>query len=525
MDDSQAIEVVAEFDGAIIEVNHVVRDDGAEAAGRHTRWLLGGGMAAFAVAAAAFGCAYAGVAVGRAVDVLVAVCLGGGTWALMRAAERASWQQVWRGRFAPADAYTVGPDPRASFALDAASVPAARFSLVRVDEAGEFVLALADGMSGALTLDGARRPLGAGAHALVPGARAWVKTGAVTFFVAHVPAPCRQPLARGFDWRHELYLGGVALAVAAFLFLVYAVPPQPKSLALDLVGGRRFARFVIVAPAPPPPPLTGPAADAAAPGRATRQRAGTLGTATARARTGAVRLPGPVSRERVIAAAEARAQSSAILGVLRAAEGSHVGSIFGAGNPLGDNAPAILEGLQSAELRDGYGSGADEIGHDPGGGGDADQTIGAGPLGTVGFCRGPSCRDRAHAYLRSAPTGALSHRAHAPDLVPGIATVKCGVDASCLDKEIVRRVVREHRNEVRHCYERALVARPELQGRVVTRFTIATTGRVLGAAVTESSLSDRDVEQCIAEAVRRWEFPSSQQSASVSYPFLLMPPR
>jgi hypothetical protein len=48
---------------------------------------------------------------------------------------------------------------------------------------------------------------------------------------------------------------------------------------------------------------------------------------------------------------------------------------------------------------------------------------------------------------------------------------------------------------------------------------------VLGSAVTESSVRERDVEQCIAEAVRRWEFPASQQISNVSYPFVLTPPR
>jgi len=78
---------------------------------------------------------------------------------------------------------------------------------------------------------------------------------------------------------------------------------------------------------------------------------------------------------------------------------------------------------------------------------------------------------------------------------------------------------------VRYCYGRALVGKPELGGRVVTQFTIANTGRVLGSAVPESSLGDRAAEQCIAEAVRRWEFPTSGQMAIVSYPFMLTPPR
>ncbi len=518
---SESIEVVAQFDGAIVDVTHIVRDDDADATLTHTRWLLGGGLGALAVAAAVFGCAYGGVALGRAADVIVTVCLAGGTWAILRALDRGAW----RGRFAPPRAYTIGPDPRASFAVAAASVPEARFSLVRVDEAGDFVLGLAAGMTGSLTVDGVAAPLEPRLYKLGAGARAWVKAGGATFFVANVPAPRRQAMARGIQWTREVYLGGVALVVAAFVFLLFAIPPSPRSLALDLMSGRRFARFVIVPPAPPPPQMAGPASDTASSGHAARDKAGSLGKPTATRRTGQIKLPGPPSREKVLAAAQALAQSSGIIGILREHDGTHVGSIFGPGSPLGDGASEILLGLKGAEPQDGYGHGLDEAGAGPGGGGDGDKTIGVGPLGTVGFCRGAGCRDGSKAYARSAPTADLSRRAHAPDIVPGAATVRCGVNASCLDKEIVRRVVRMHRNEVRHCYERGLLGRPDLEGRVVTQFTIATTGRVLGSAVSESSLRDQDVEQCIAQAVRRWEFPSSGQLVNVSYPFLLTPPR
>ncbi|HEX6835816.1 MAG TPA: AgmX/PglI C-terminal domain-containing protein, partial [Polyangia bacterium] len=331
---------------------------------------------------------------------------------------------------------------------------------------------------------------------------------------------------RGIDWTREVYLGGVTLAMSTFLFLVYAIPPTPESLALDLVHDNHFARFVLMAPElPPPPPMPGPANDTASAGRAAREKAGTLGKPTAQKRVGQIKLPGPVSRDKVLAAAQASAQNAGILGILRAQDGSHIGSLFGPGNPLGDNAPEILLGLQGTEISDGYGSGLDELGHDKGGGGDGDHTIGAGPLGTVGFCRGAGCRDGAKSYARSAPTADLKRQAHAPDVVPGQVSVKCGINASCLDREIVRRVIRQHHNEVRYCYERGLAARPELAGRIVTAFTIAATGRVLGSSVTDSSLRDRDVEECIAAAVRRWDFPSSAQMTSVSYPFILSPPR
>ena len=58
-----------------------------------------------------------------------------------------------------------------------------------------------------------------------------------------------------------------------------------------------------------------------------------------------------------------------------------------------------------------------------------------------------------------------------------------------LDKEIIRRTVRRHLNEVKYCYEKALATRPSLAGRIVTQFTIAPTGRVLAAVIQSSSLA------------------------------------
>ncbi|HEY2744824.1 MAG TPA: hypothetical protein VGL86_09385, partial [Polyangia bacterium] len=214
---SEAIEVVAQFDGAIVDVTHIVRDDAADAAAQRARRLAWGGAAALAVPAIAFVLAYHGVALSRAIDAIVAVCLVFGTWAIARA--------LSQGSFAPPRAYTIGPDPRATFAVAAAAVPAPLHPLVRVDEAGDFVLTVAPGMPATLFVDGATIALDARAHKLAPGARARVDAGGATFHVANVPAPRRQPMARGIDWTREVYLGGVALVVSAFLFLVYAIPP------------------------------------------------------------------------------------------------------------------------------------------------------------------------------------------------------------------------------------------------------------------------------------------------------------
>jgi hypothetical protein len=218
------------------------------------------------------------------------------------------------------------------------------------------------------------------------------------------------------------------------------------------------------------------------------------------------------------------AQEAGILPLIR---GAHTALIFPPDSALGRDAEGVLERLQATPLDDGWGHfGADLVpGRGRGADGDA-RTIGVGRLPTVGECAG--CRDGHGArYAAGAPVARLRHDPRAPEVVPGAVELRCGrgdrSGGGCLDKEIVRRVVRQHRNEVRFCYERALAARPTLSGRVLTQFMIADSGRVLMSRVAESSLADGDVAECIAAAVRRWEFPASAQALLVSYPFVLTP--
>lgn len=94
-----------------------------------------------------------------------------------------------------------------------------------------------------------------------------------------------------------------------------------------------------------------------------------------------------------------------------------------------------------------------------------------------------------------------------------------------LDKEIIRRVVRAHIPEIRHCYNEALARDPKAQGRVILDFTIGTDGKVLGSKVGESTLKDAQAGECMRAAVAKWVFPKPEGGGvvAVSYPFLLEP--
>jgi outer membrane biosynthesis protein TonB len=98
------------------------------------------------------------------------------------------------------------------------------------------------------------------------------------------------------------------------------------------------------------------------------------------------------------------------------------------------------------------------------------------------------------------------------------ATVEGG-----LDKDIVRRIVRAHINEIRACYSAGLLEQPTLTGKVVVDFTIAADGLVDASNVAETELADASVGECIAEAVMKWKFPKPAGGGEVRvrYPFLL----
>lgn len=65
----------------------------------------------------------------------------------------------------------------------------------------------------------------------------------------------------------------------------------------------------------------------------------------------------------------------------------------------------------------------------------------------------------------------------------------------------------------------------KLAGRVAVRFVLAPAGTVLASAIAESSLTNAHVETCVAQAVKRWQFPAAPQAGTkvVTYPFAFSP--
>lgn len=108
--------------------------------------------------------------------------------------------------------------------------------------------------------------------------------------------------------------------------------------------------------------------------------------------------------------------------------------------------------------------------------------------------------------------------------VPQVRQAKAEVMGS-IDKDLIRRIVRAHINEVRHCYNAALVKDPNAAGRVAITWEINGDGKVSNASVSDNTTGDAALGKCIAAAVEKWQFPQVPGGGTVkiTYPFMLEP--
>lgn len=168
--------------------------------------------------------------------------------------------------------------------------------------------------------------------------------------------------------------------------------------------------------------------------------------------------------------------------------------------------------LQGAAVGDNSGFGGLGLtGSGRGGGGSGEGTIGLGNLGTIGHGSGGG---DGSGYGRGAGRRAR-RRANVPQVRSGEAQVR-----GSLPREVIRRVVRRHINEVRFCYEQNAGG---AEGRVNVRWVINPSGGVQTATVANSTLGNPRTEQCIVQRVRSWNFPAPSGGGvvAVTYPFVL----
>jgi hypothetical protein len=556
-DGSRAIEVAAMFEDSVITVQHFTNPKAGEVT-MLTKVLGAVGVASLVIAFIIFVVSYVQVAhlqdaweawdaagkphnefvvprEGPFMDILETLLILVGLYSILHGLTRLFDERR------PRD-FTIGPEGGTLFNTPGELLPTGTFPLVR-STGTDYELVFTDKMVGDVTLPdqggqtitldqlvkagrahSSSAVSGSYAFAIPNGARAKIDLGTNTFLVSSVPPPRSYPSPLTINWGQQAYTGGTALVVGLFLGMIYSIPPDPKSLSLDaFLNDQRFAKFLIKPPEEKDEQIPewlkkkGPD-EAGGKGKRHKGEEGKMGKKTSKNKAGLYGLKGPKDNPDPHLAkmlAEEQAQKAGVLGILKATEGSHLASIFGRDSALGNDAENVLGGLVGTQVGEAYGvGGLGLVGSGTGGGGTGEGTIGLGSLGTIGKGGGGGSGS---GYGRGAG-GLGGRRAHAPDVVPGTAQVR-----GSLDKEIIRRIIRRHLNEVKFCYEKELMHKADLYGRVMIQFTIAGTGAVIASIVQNSTMNNPSVEQCIAGAVRRWEFPKPQGGGIVivSYPFVL----
>jgi hypothetical protein len=359
--------------------------------------------------------------------------------------------------------------------------------------------------------------------ALPPDARVRLACGEVVFDIyATEPAATVARPRFGADLREGgRYTLGVALAFMALLLIVRAIPEDERSLSVDILGRNGRLDHMVTIPLDIKPPEIDTATGNKVPGgggaQAAKGEQGKAGKKDA-PRVSAGRTVAGQSKERHDVAGDIRKNS--ILAVLDGPHSGDVGAVFDDKPALGPDAKTFLGDLVATNAGDAWGKGLGLVGTGEGGGGTGEHTVGTGQFNTLGrFGNGIGPGNGSGRY--GTGVGGLGPRhAKTPEVLPGTVTTHGN-----LDKEIIRRIVRRHINEVKYCYDQALVRQPKLEGRMVAQFTIAGNGQVIASVRQSSTLASPQVEMCVVNAIKRWEFPAPHGGglAIVSYPFTFAP--
>ncbi|MFT3696689.1 MAG: AgmX/PglI C-terminal domain-containing protein [Kofleriaceae bacterium] len=104
------------------------------------------------------------------------------------------------------------------------------------------------------------------------------------------------------------------------------------------------------------------------------------------------------------------------------------------------------------------------------------------------------------------------HAKQLPSVTLGEATV-----TGTYDKAIVLRYIKRNLNNIRYCYEKNLVTRPDIAGKLTASFKIGSDGIVVGM---KTDGFDKPVGACVAGVIKDIEFPHPTSGmVDVKYPF------
>jgi len=93
--------------------------------------------------------------------------------------------------------------------------------------------------------------------------------------------------------------------------------------------------------------------------------------------------------------------------------------------------------------------------------------------------------------------------------------------------EVIAKIVKDHRQPVRDCYDKARKELPSLQGDMVIHFDLTADGKVKNAELNQqrSTLKASAVVDCAIKVIQAIDFPPSSRGmeTSVNYPYNFTP--
>jgi hypothetical protein len=417
---------------------------------------------------------------------------------------------------------TIGPGKGAHFQVEGAHLPGDQFPLLRRD-GEDWYLRYTERMDGelrrkkevvrlsALAGRGLARPGDDGAMEVkVPaGGAAWVDLGHVRAEVAYRAKPKRAvvPLAERIDYRFLNLLLVFAFLTAGVVVAFENMAFDTDLKADDLFSNHaRYTRLVLKPPEKKNPllarlrSLEGPKG----PGEmAARHRGeeGKMGKKDAPQRNTRSAPRGDPNDKDLV-------KNQGLLAMLGR---GHAGlsTIFGSGG-LGGDLQGAIGGITGTAVGDAHGFGGLGLKGTGSGGGGVGNTIGVGDIGTKGRGGGLG--------TYGTGVGGLGKKGSADVSIDSSEAVIMG----SLDKELIRRVIQQHRSQIRYCYESELVRNPKLGGKVAVKFVITADGSVSSATTAQTTMHNSTVESCINSRVRSWKFPKPKGGGIVvvTYPFL-----
>lgn len=442
------------------------------------------------------------------------------------------------------DAYLIGEGTEANFKVRGADLPDPAATALVSRTADGFALAFTPSMQGSvefgeqsvsladLVASGhAHASDGAYRYALPRGAKAKVMHGDVRFDVSLVNRGSVVAGRGEVDWAFWSYFGGTATVGTAFYLLMRSMPDDALAMQMsDNEASARFASYFHQADEqmkdePVEIEDDKPSDEKAQSGETGKRASGTegaMGNPKERSNSGAYAVKGPKDSVPAIARTYdpvASARDAGILGILAQQDRHFLASIDGGAFMVGQDDDDVWGNLTGVEHAGAYGSaGLGLVGSGKGGGGVAGGLIGMGDHGLIGHGNGTGGLYHGNENGKGGVIGFGERKKKIPEPRVGKGSV-----TGDIDKDMIRRIVRAHLNEVRSCYNSGLTRNPNLEGRVTVQFSIIGTGKVASSVVQENTTKDSGVADCIAKAVKRWSFPRVGKggTALVSYPFLL----